>query len=244
MDWLQLCSCGHTRAAHSAFVTSCARRACECEKFLAWPQPPQPDERHSPHTNWEIVKARMAERLIEHPQDMCTCGHTREQHVTTALHPNGFCNVPGDAFEDEWADDCKDFALAKTALAAAIDASEDLNQRLIKGIQEAHNGTTTDLGDFTKYLEMCVECGHDGDPHTQGEGGCNLCDCKAGARVTCPAPPAQTHYAVTYAVNDGDEEIVHVPYGANVTAIDGILKIWHPGRPVLAITTIRTEDSE
>jgi len=91
----------------------------------------------------------------------------------------------------------------------------------------------------------CTECGC-WDGYHEREGGCTECECRIGEAVRPPdlppySPDPLPGYAVTYTVEGGQRYTIAIPGDASVTAVDGILKVYHPKRPVLGIVGIVTQ---
>lgn len=220
--------------------------------------------------------------VIEHPADVCECGHLRGSHGPLGVFPDvvSACLVKGES-RSGYADICEEFALAKTALAVACETA-----RVCTGVNNAHrpyavgvtdDGTCPLCADLEKNQrrtfmvpqENCDDCGHYVDLHE--DDGCTSrsgCDCMVGARVPDPqeqafqemvelteelglydeqapvvvpvlySPAPLRPYRVTYVVSGGQAYEMDVPGDASVTAEDGMIKIVHGQRAVLAIQSI------
>lgn len=209
-----------------------------------------------------VIKADTAQELIEHPADVCECGHLRSLHgyLREGGKYGSACTVRRDGNNGGFEDSCLEFELSKTALAAAVETA-----RVCTGENNAHRpyavGVTddgvcplcTDLAlnkrrSFMVPKELCDDCGHYVDLHE--DDGCTStvgCDCMVGALVPEPqveeppvlySPEPLKAYRITYVVSGGQAYEMDVPGDCSVIAEDGMLKIVHPQRTVIAIQAI------
>lgn len=93
------------------------------------------------------------------------------------------------------------------------------------------------------YIPPGAEVGH--WPCSDGEDTREPCLCRTYTDVIEPEKPAEpapvmvrAHIAVTYATAGGQLYEVLLPGGAEVSVVDGMLKVTHPGTPVLGIVRI------
>jgi len=169
-------------------------------------------------------------------EDLCFCGHKRAEHSRTQGDYSG-CIVVIDGRGNM--DSCTRFRLAppleETRLA-------DLLPPVASG-GETREGAVCAGGQ---------EVGHDRHrPTAVGKDGrCFVCEPLIAAEepvaiVPTGLPPVSLDplpaYAVTYAVNGGQSYEIAIPGDASVVVEDGILKVYHPGRPALGIVSIRTQ---
>lgn len=197
----------------------------------------------------------------------CTCGHSIQEHDPG----NGSCIVrEGDATSD-YADDCTGFNLIPAAANpselcgcghAAIVHTSGTGNCLALGFTdqmhshclEFHAMERTGPDDLTIVCatpnctgpHQCEACGHSHLDHTQF-GSCNSCGCTQDQHDPDGTPATEVitwGYRVTYAVKGGQTYEAILPGHAAVSAVDGVLKIWHPKQPVLAIVAVRPSTPE
>lgn len=112
---------------------------------------------------------------VEHPGDVCECGHTRERHGSATPGGEHYCGVkePDENGGMSYVDECEDFVLAQTALDAACRQADAAN-------------FDDEEADVRTY---CDECGCWDGYHSR-EAGCVECPCIVGMAVLPPERPA------------------------------------------------------
>lgn len=222
----------------------------------------------------DSVTLSVSSKTIKHPNDVCECGHTRSEHNLITLACKTNCSHGEDCqdeFCNGYADDCVTYKRAKTALQAAVEATfgtepsitEQCNQICQCGhaaiVHTGQTGNCLAHGTGPQEASHCVEFRPGDDPEDYPE---TICTCGPGGAhtyqdPTCvaaqdgyPSPLPQVlpetvpAYRVIYATAGGTLHAIDLPYGVNAAVIDGQLRLWHAGVPILAIQANITSTQE
>lgn len=243
-----VCTCGHRRDKHHVNWTEHPLCAVPCEHA------PNCTEGHCSGYADACTKFVLAKTALQAavddlaiPEDLdsnelCGCGHAALVHTQGA----GNCLALGTSSQED--SHCLEFS--------PDDRCIDPHGR---GTEHPETACQCGTGDTHTYGDpQCVvfwnlrEGEHDDVPSPEDRfaAGDTPPDKAPPWPGTMPDPLPQVlpavvaAYRVIYATAGGTLHAIDVPYGVNVSAIDGQLRLWHAGAPILAIQANITSTEE